>query len=137
EWVDREVPEQPKQYPEARMFGRLPAHGFYCRHVTGLRLRGVELGAAAAEMRPAIVCDDVQNLDISGFPASTVTGNHPGIRLKQTKSALLTGWTGPAGTKTFLEVAGADSTGVALTASLMSGAEQAVVYAAGAKPDGS
>src|SRR5512142_1249439 len=37
EWVTREVPEVPKAYPEARMFGRLPSYGFYCRHVDGLR----------------------------------------------------------------------------------------------------
>src|SRR5512142_2885254 len=37
EWVSREIPEQPKSYPEARMFGRLPSYGLYCRHVTGLR----------------------------------------------------------------------------------------------------
>src|SRR5262249_8113948 len=123
EWVDREVPEQPKQYPEARMFGRLPAYGFYCRHVTGLRLRGIELSAAAEEARPEIICDDVQNLDVSGVRASSVASGQPVIRLKQTRSALLTGCTAPAGTKTFLEVAGETSEAVMLTASQMGGAQ--------------
>ena len=35
EWVERAIPEGPKAYPEARMFGRLPAYGFYARHVKG------------------------------------------------------------------------------------------------------
>lgn len=57
EWATRDVPEQPKSYLEARMFGRLPAFGSYCRHATGLRLRGVEFSAFAEEARPAIVCE--------------------------------------------------------------------------------
>jgi polygalacturonase len=63
EWVDREVPEQPKQYPEARMFGRLPAYGFYCRHVTGLRLRGIDLSAAANVQRTKLNLGIIEGKD--------------------------------------------------------------------------
>jgi hypothetical protein len=115
EWVDREVPEQPKSYPEARMFGRLPAYGFYCRHVTGLRMRGIEFSAAPDEARPAIVCDDVKSFDLHGLRAAEVASGQPVVRLKQTKSALLTGCMAPAGTKTFLETSGCAA--VTLTAS--------------------
>lgn len=55
------------------MFGRLPAYGFYCRHVNGLHLRGVEFSASAEEARPAIMCHDVESLDITGFRAAAVT----------------------------------------------------------------
>ena len=109
------------------MFGRLSAYGFYCRHVNGLRMRGIELSASADEARPAIVCDDVESLDISGFRAAAVTSGQPVIRLQQTKSALLTGCVAPAGTKTFVEVAG-DRAEVMLTASQMSGAEKPIEF---------
>jgi polygalacturonase len=128
EWVAREVPEQPKSYPEARMFGRLPAYGLYCRHVSGLRLRGIEFSASPEEARPAIVCDDVQSLDVSGFRAAAVTSGQPVIRLQNTRSALLTGCTAPVGTKTFLEVAGDGSAEVTLEASQMSGARKSVEF---------
>jgi hypothetical protein len=127
EWVDREVPEQPKSYPEARMFGRLPAYGLYCRHVSGLRMRGIEFSAAEKEARPAIVCDDVKSLDLSGFRAAAVSSGQPVIRLKQTRSALLTGCTAPAGTKTFVEASGVESGEVTLTASSM-GATKGVEF---------
>jgi polygalacturonase len=39
--VNAPVPELPKDYPEARMFGQLPASGLYCRHAKGLRLKDV------------------------------------------------------------------------------------------------
>jgi polygalacturonase len=132
-WVEREIPEVPKSYPEARMFGRLPSYGIYCRHVTGLRLRGVEFTAPSAEARPAIHCDDVKNLDISGFRAAAVSGGEPVIRLKQTRSALLTGCVAPAGTKTFLQVTGEQSGSVTLAASSMSEAGRAVEFTGGAR----
>ena len=31
--MKKEVPELPAEYPEYKMFGRLPAYGLYCRHV--------------------------------------------------------------------------------------------------------
>ena len=37
-----DVPEAANQYPEARMFGRLPAYGLYIRHAKGIRLRNVK-----------------------------------------------------------------------------------------------
>jgi polygalacturonase len=117
EWVDREVPEVPKAYPEARMFGRLPAYGIYCRHVSGIRLRGIEFRAGAGEARPAVVCDDVRNLDIAGFRSSAVTGGQPVIKLNQTASALLSGCVAPPGTKKYLEVTGDKSEAVTLVAS--------------------
>ncbi|MGC8794676.1 MAG: glycoside hydrolase family 28 protein, partial [Bryobacteraceae bacterium] len=33
-----DVPEHPDRYPEHKMFGTLPAYGFFCRHVRNLRL---------------------------------------------------------------------------------------------------
>lgn len=64
---DREVPEEAAKYPDYRMFGRLPAYGFYCRHVRGLRLSNVQLALASPDARPGLVCDDVQDLEIRGW----------------------------------------------------------------------
>ena len=106
EWVDREIPEVPRSYPEARMFGRLPSYGLYCRHVNGLRLRGIEFGAVEAETRPAIVCDDVKSLDLDGFRAAAVSSGQPVVKLIETRRAMLRGSIAPKGTKVFLEVRG-------------------------------
>ena len=105
-WTDRKIPENPEQYPESRMFGRLPSYGFYCRHVTGLRMRNVEFKSPAAEGRPAIVCDDVKNLEVEGLRSLPTAETQPVIKLVQTRNALLRGCLAPAGTKTFLQVQG-------------------------------
>ena len=66
--------ELPQKYPECLMFGDLPAYGFYCRHVKGLRFSNVRLGTATSDQRHAIVCDDVENLALDGLDAGTGRG---------------------------------------------------------------
>lgn len=58
------IPENIRNYPEFSMFGELPAWGFYVRHVDGLTMKNIKLSIAAPDYRPAMVFDDVQNLDI-------------------------------------------------------------------------
>ncbi|MBN2288448.1 MAG: glycoside hydrolase family 28 protein [Candidatus Glassbacteria bacterium] len=63
----RAVPELEDQYPEAVMFGTLPAWALYCRHVEGLRLENLDLVLEGADSRPALVFDDVRGLDLDGL----------------------------------------------------------------------
>ena len=64
DWITRPIPERPTDYPEAWMHGRLPAYGLYLRHAKGIRLHGLSFRAAPTEARPAIVPDDVKDLEI-------------------------------------------------------------------------
>ena len=113
-WVNRELPDVAGAYPEARMFGRLPAYGLYCRHVKGLRLRHVEFRAAAGEARPALHCDDVNDLEIDGLRSAPISGAQPVIKLVQVKQALIRGCTAPEGTNIYLEVQGEQTKQVVL-----------------------
>ena len=54
------VPEAAADYPQAPMFGPLPASGLYARHVDGLMLRNVQLRTAVPDARPPLVLDDVR-----------------------------------------------------------------------------
>ena len=62
EQAERVIPEKPTDYPEYSMFGTLPAYGFYCRHIKGLKLLNVELRTVQSDKRQAIVFDDVQDV---------------------------------------------------------------------------
>jgi hypothetical protein len=125
EWVDRKIPEETKSYPESRDFGRLPAYGFYCRHVTGLRLRDVDFKTGTDEARPAVVCDDVKNLDVDGIRGAAISGEEPVIKLIQTKQAFIRGCSAPTGTRAFLEVQGGASESIVLNGNNLLAAEQA------------
>jgi len=61
------VPERPEKYPEFSMFGELPAWGFYVRHVEGIQLVNVRLVRLAPDYRPALVLDDVHQLEVTGL----------------------------------------------------------------------
>lgn len=122
EWVALEIPEVPKAYPEARMFGRLPAYGLYARHVDGLRIKDFVVAAAPLEARPALVCDDVRNLDVSGLRPMARASTQPVVKLIATRGAWLRDCSAPVGSRTFLDVSGAGSTGIVLTGSDLRGA---------------
>jgi polygalacturonase len=58
-----QVPEKENAYPDPHMFGPLPAHGFFLRHVNNVELTNVEIAYAAPDARPAFVLDGVQEAD--------------------------------------------------------------------------
>ncbi len=66
----REVPEKADHYGCGKMYGILPAHGLFVRHVRGLRLDGVSFACAEADARPAFRFDEVTGLvarDVDGL----------------------------------------------------------------------
>lgn len=67
--VPETVPEHPEKYPASGMFGRLPAYGFFCRHVSGLTFNNVELLLKEKDPRPPLVYDDVKNLRLENVQA--------------------------------------------------------------------
>jgi polygalacturonase len=60
----RVPPEAEKAYPEASMFGTLPARGLFLRHVRNLDLSNVEIAVARPDPRAAIWAEDVEGLDV-------------------------------------------------------------------------
>jgi polygalacturonase len=57
-------PENELGYPEATMFGDLPATGLFARHVRGLQLSNVEVQVARPDPRPALWLQDVEDVDL-------------------------------------------------------------------------
>ncbi|MEA1673197.1 glycoside hydrolase family 28 protein [Nitrospirillum sp. BR 11163] len=56
-------PEAELAYPEATMFGDLPATGFFIRHARRVQMSNVEVAVAAPDPRPAIRLEDVVDAD--------------------------------------------------------------------------
>lgn len=82
------VPEKESAYPEFSMFGELPAWGFYVRHMDGLTLKNVKLSIDAPDYRPAIVFDDVRNVNIDSMYFEGDTKPHH-IILRNTENVKL------------------------------------------------
>ena len=77
ESIARSVPEKETAYPEARMFGMLPASGLYVRHVRNLNLNDLVFIATAGEARPAVIFDDVDGAQVKGLTSAPVKRGTP------------------------------------------------------------
>jgi hypothetical protein len=83
----RDIPELPRDYPEYFMFGILPAYALYARHARGLYLRNVKFDVASRDLRPAIVCDDVDDLELTNLRAMADPEAESLIRLRSIGTA--------------------------------------------------
>ncbi|MEK6795996.1 MAG: glycosyl hydrolase family 28 protein [Spirochaetota bacterium] len=106
--VRRDVPDKEcvAKYPEAQMFGQLPAYGLYIRHAKGISVSDMYLSYLEADARPAIILDDVRASTIERAAARSSTGEHPFIWAIDSREITVRGCSAPPGVKTFVTVEG-------------------------------
>jgi hypothetical protein len=126
DWSQRVIPERPEAYPEARMFGRLPASGLYCRHVQDLLLDDVRVESQTSDPRPLLVCEDVSDLEIDAVAGRSNSRLAALLDLRQVRNAFIRNSSAPASTAAFLRVSGVDSSGIVLAANNLRRAEKPV-----------
>jgi polygalacturonase len=61
-------------YPDPSREGTMPAYGVFARHVKGLELANINLSFKTNDFRPAIICSDVNKLEIDNFKAQMADG---------------------------------------------------------------
>ncbi|MEO7142607.1 MAG: glycoside hydrolase family 28 protein [Bryobacteraceae bacterium] len=132
EWAALNVPEKIESYPEARMFGRLPSYGIYCRHAAGLRLRNVQVNARVADPRPLLACDQVEDLDADALNGTAPGAGQPLVQLTNVQRAFFRGSRAPADTSLYARVSGAQSAGISILGNDLSHAAQIVETTDGA-----
>ncbi len=64
EWAALNPPEKENGYPEATMFGNLPARGFFIRHARNLEFSNIEVATASPDQRPAFWMHNVEGVDL-------------------------------------------------------------------------
>ena len=122
-----DVPEQESSYPDAYMFRRLPAYGFYCRHVKGLTLDRVDLDIAHPDKRSAVVLDDVYDATLQAMSARAPAGAAPLLFLRSVQGCRVDGVNPRPGTRIFLRLSGAETTGVRLARNDLSRVERVAI----------
>jgi hypothetical protein len=133
-WLSRTIPEQIKSYPESRMFGRLPAWGLYCRHVSGLRLRDLWFSSPAPQATPVLMCDDVKQVEINGLRATTPSQNASSIEFQNVQGAWIRDTQAIAGSTSLLHASGSSSTNLLITGCDLRGAREAATNSADCPP---
>ena len=128
----RTAPDLPDTYPEYFMFGVLPAYGLYAHHVTRLSLNNVRFDLASFDMRPAIVCDDVDGLDLSSFRAEGNERAECLVRVRQARRVFIHGSRPLNAVQTFLRIEGTESREIGLNGNDLRQAKRAVDLGEGA-----
>jgi len=124
--VTRPVPEREREYPDAARFRNLPAHGLYCRHVTGLRVEKTTLTVGAPDARPALVLDDVRDATVKTLVATAPHDSGPVAWLRSAQDCLLTGVQTPAA-QTVIRLSGTETTKVRVAATASSPAPHVLI----------
>jgi polygalacturonase len=114
EQAARAIPEEAEKYPEYAMFGKLPAYGFYCRHVDGLKLTNIQLQTAGPDRRHAVVFEDVTDAALDGLDAAWSSGATCPLRLTDARDVLIRACRPAAAMAVFLTVQGGRTEGVTL-----------------------
>jgi polygalacturonase len=71
------VAEMETAYPEATMFGELPAYGMFIRHAKGVFLSNIRLAYTKQDTRPGIAVADTQDFVSSGLAIQTEANTAP------------------------------------------------------------
>ncbi|MBN1996412.1 hypothetical protein JW935_02585, partial [candidate division KSB1 bacterium] len=88
--VRTDIPENEAKYPESTMFGKLPAFGFFVRHVSGMTLNNLNLSFVDSDQRPALVFDDVKTLDVYGLKAQNPSSGQPLVLMNNVSDVYVT-----------------------------------------------
>ena len=113
--ASREIPEKAASYPESTMFGTLPAYGFYCRHVKGLKFTNLQLQTTSPDLRHAMVFDDAEDVSIDGLDSGFSSGAAATLKFVDTRRAIVRGCRPAARTSLFLKLQGSGSERIFLT----------------------
>jgi polygalacturonase len=60
EQAELTVPEKEKAYPDPQEFVKIPAYGFYLRHVKNIEMSDIELKLLKEDFRPPFILEDVK-----------------------------------------------------------------------------
>ena len=105
--ASRAIEERPEAYPESRMFGDLPAYGFYVRHAKGVKFSNVRVVTDKPDSRHAVVFDDAADVVLDGLDAAWSPGAAALLRMTGVDGALVRGCRPQAAGGTFLKAEGA------------------------------
>lgn len=121
------VPEAIDQYPEVKTFGPvIPAYGVWARHVKGLKLRNVSFRLKNNDLRPAFICEDGKNIEISNWDIPATKGAQSIIRLENVEGAIINNNKVQGTGDAFVRAEGTDSKSIQLSKNSIPGIKKKI-----------
>src|SRR5262249_48248183 len=112
ELASKVVPELESKYPDADMFGTLPAYGLFCRHAESLVLENVHFHSEQPDGRPAVLLDEATNVQLLGCSAAPPAGAEPASWLRDVRGAFIQGLCAQPGTQICIKLTGEKTSAV-------------------------
>ncbi len=119
----RKIPEQEQSYPNGKIFGVLPAYGFYIRHAKNITLSDLHMRFTSEDERPAVFCEDISMLKITGLLAAASLNSPQHIQLINTEDAIISQCYPKDPVPVFLSIKGENSRGIVLLNNRLSNAQ--------------
>ena len=69
------VPELEDGYPDPRLYGEIPAYGFYIRHASELILEDIDITYLKKDERPVFIMEDVSNSTFRNIETGVIDSN--------------------------------------------------------------
>ena len=85
----REIPEKETAYPNGKIFGTIPAYGFFIRHANNVTLSDIQLYFNKEDQRPAIIAENIEDLEIRNFRVEGTAQTPEVIRLENAREVLI------------------------------------------------
>jgi len=117
--VSKTVPELEKDYPEANMFGMLPAYGFYIRHARNVQFDHVQLQTESADGRPALFLSDLIGGSFSSLNLRSTHPNESNIVCEKSQLVSITGSRTHGESAGFLRLIGTENRQIAIFNNLL------------------
>lgn len=109
----QQVPEAVDKYPEVKTFGPLvPAYGVWARHVKGLKLLNITLHLDSNDRRPAFICEDGKDIEVTSWKIPETNGAPSIIRLENVENACIRNMEVKGNANVFVGVEGKNSKGI-------------------------
>lgn len=121
------VPEAINLYPEVKTFGPvIPAYGIWARHVKGLKLKKVSFQLRNNDLRPVLICEDAQDVEISGWNIPPTSGAPVIIRLQNVQGLQVNKVQVKGTAGSFVRVEGANSKNIRLSDNKIKGIKRKI-----------
>jgi hypothetical protein len=114
EYLNQDMPEDPKKYPAADENNPLPVSGFFLRHVNDITFSGIEVYFKQEDIRPAFILDDVVNANFSNIQLQSSDKPASNLLIKNSKNIVIQNSVIKGKSNCFVKVEGADSENIAI-----------------------
>lgn len=129
------VPEAIDQYPEVKTFGPvIPAYGVWARHVKGLKMKNITFRLKNNDLRPALVCEDGQDVIVEGWKIPNTSNAEAIIRLEHVDGATIRKTVARGSADAFVRVEGSRSKDIRLSKNKVSGVAKTLDHAPDTNP---